>query len=341
MVARLAACLSTVVLGQDIFLAQRAQGCGPEMEVASRTVSNQGKFAVWVKDMEALLWVDSPAFTPAWTGSVVYAYKPSEDKTYEVTRFDTATVGAILPRAAGGVVLAMSRPQGDGVFASTFETMDIDPSSMQGGNLQAIASLPAETKGKFNNGRCDSAGRLWAGTFDYGKEQEQGAKVWTLQRSADGNGHAVNVAIDGLSHPNGYIFSKDGQRLLLSETYRNVVYEYDLSADGSIAGAPKTLVQGRNGEVLIDSICGLADGSFFATNPDPIGKLVHYSAEGSPLCETTVDVPNSHFVASCEFIGEDMYVPSGRNGGSDSGPDGWLYRFKGMGQGLEMPLCDI
>lgn len=341
MFVRVVTCLSAVALGQEVFLAQKKQGCGPQMEVASRTVSNQGKFAVWVKDLEALLWVDSPAFTPAWSGSVVYAYKPSEEKTYEVTRFDTATVGNILPRASGGVVLAVSRPLGGGAFASTFETMDIDAKSLQGSNLQAIASLPAGTKGKFNNGRCDSQGRLWAGTFDYGKEDEQGAKVWTLQRSADGAGYAVDVALEGLSHPNGYIFSKDGSTLLLSETYRNVVYQYALSADGKIAGAPRTLVEGKSGEVLIDSICGLADGTFVASNPDPIGKLVYYSADGYPLCEMTVDVPNSHFVASCEFVGEDMYVPSGRNGGSDAGPDGWLYRFRGMGEGLEMSLCDV
>jgi sugar lactone lactonase YvrE len=323
---------------QDVFLAKTAGGCGPSPEVVSKTVSNQGKFAVWDESLQALLWVDSPAFTPAWSGSIVYGFRPSDGETYEVMRFETDTVGTVLPRKAGGLVLGISRPNGDGSFASSFETMDVDTATLQGSNLQQIASLPGDTKGKFNNGKCDPEGRLWAGTFDYGKESEQSAKVWVLKHGNDGL--ELSVAADGLSHPNGYVFTNDG-KLLLSETFRNVVYEFEYSSESTQLGTPKILVQGRPGEELIDSICGLADGSFFATNPDPIGKLVRYNAAGESLCETNVDVPNSHFVASCAFVGEDMFVPSGRNGGSDSGPDGWLYRFSAMGKGEDVTPCDV
>jgi sugar lactone lactonase YvrE len=323
---------------QDVFLAKKASGCGPLPEVASKTVSNQGKFAVWDERLQALLWVDSPAFTPAWSGSIVYGFRPSDGETLEVMRFETATVGTLLPRKAGGLVLGISRPNSEGGFVSSFETLDVDASTLKGSNLQQIASLPGDTKGKFNNGKCDPEGRLWVGTFDYGKEAERAAKVWVLKPGD--NGPELSVAVDGLSHPNGYIFTGTG-KLLLSETYDNVVYEFDYSPESTSLGIPEVLVQGKAGEELIDSICGLADGSFFATNPDPIGKLVRYSAAGETLCETTVDVPNSHFVASCAFVGEDMYVPTGRNGGSDSGPDGWLYRFGGMGEGEVVTPCDV
>jgi len=323
---------------QDVFLAKLTGDCGPSPDVVSKTVSNQGKFAVWDERLQALLWVDSPAFTPAWSGSVVYGFRPSDGQTFEIMRFETATVGTLLPRKAGGLVLGISRPQGNGGFVSTFETMDVDPASLKGGNLQQIASLPGDTKGKFNNGKCDPEGRLWVGTFDYGKEEEKAAKVWVLKRG--NNGPELNVAVDGLSHPNGYIFTGDG-KLLLSETYHNVVYEFEYSRETAALGASRVLVQGRSGQDVIDSICGMADGSFFATNPDPIGKLVRYSASGESLCETTVDVPHSHFVASCAFVGEDMYVPTGRNGGGESGPDGWLYRFGGMGRGEVATPCDV
>lgn len=326
------------VSAQDVFLAKTTGDCGPSPEVVSQTVSNQGKFAVWDESLQALIWVDSPAFTPAWSGSIVYGFRPSDGQTVEVMRFDTATVGVALPRKAGGLVLGISRSNGDGSYASSFETLDVDAATLKGSNLQQIASLPGDAKGKFNNGKCDPEGRLWAGTFDYGKEEEQSAKVWVLKQGD--NGPELSVAADGLSHPNGYIFTGDG-KLLLSETFRNVVYEYEYSSESSMLGTPKVLVQGNAGQELIDSICGLADGSFFATNPDPIGKLVRYSAAGEAMCETTVDVPNSHFVASCAFVGEDMFVPSGRNGGSDSGPDGWLYRFSGMGQGEVVTPCEV
>merc|ERR1719453_1886166 len=146
------------------------------------------------------------------------------------------------PRKNGGLVLGISRPNGDGSYASTFETLSVDTATLKGSNLQQIASLPGDTKGKFNNGKCDPEGRLWAGTFDYGNEQEQSAKVWVLKQGNDGP--ELSVAVDGLSHPNGYIFTDDG-KLLLSETFRNVVYEYDVVRDFPQLGTPKVLVQGK------------------------------------------------------------------------------------------------
>merc|ERR1712151_173321 len=134
--------------------------CSKKPEVASTAVANQGKFAVWHSLLEALLWVDSPAFTPAWTGSIIYAFKPSNNKTYTVIRFDAAIVGSVMPRKGGGVVLAISEPHGGG-YTSSFQTMDIDAGTLQGTNLVHLATLPLDTKGKFNNGNCDPAGRFW------------------------------------------------------------------------------------------------------------------------------------------------------------------------------------
>lgn len=313
--------------------------CGKEAEVVSKTVSNQGKFAVWHDALQALLWVDTPAFTPAWSGSIIYAFRPKEDKTYTVSTFDKATVGALMPRKSGGVVIAISRPQSNGM-TSTFEAMDIDNSTLAGSTLRVLATLPTDTKGKFNNGNCDTEGRLWAGTFEYGKESDLQGKVWILERK--GKEYDVKVGIDGVAHPNGLIFSPDGSQLLFSDTFHNVVYRYKLSA-GKIDGAGEKLVEGKQGEALIDSMCGLTDGSFYVMNPNPIGKISYYSADGSLNCDGHVSAPNSHFMASCAFAPNagEMYVPTGRNGGGSSGPDGWLYRFSNVHGGMAPTPCDI
>merc|ERR1719162_246962 len=79
--------------------------CQKPLETVSTAVANQGKFAVWHDLLQVLLWVDSPAFTPAWAGSVIYAFKPKENKTFIVTTFDADIVGSVMPRKAGGVVL--------------------------------------------------------------------------------------------------------------------------------------------------------------------------------------------------------------------------------------------
>jgi len=313
--------------------------CGKEAEVVSKTVSNQGKFAVWHDALEALLWVDTPAFTPAWSGSIIYAFRPKDNNTYTVMTFDTATVGAVMPRKGGGVVIAISRPQSNGMV-STFETMDIDESTLVGSTLRVLATLPSDTKGKFNNGNCDIEGRFWAGTFDFGKESELQGKVWVLE--GNGGEYDAKVAIDGVAHPNGLIFSPDGSHLLFSDTFRNTVYRYTLSA-GKIDGAAEELVVGTSGESLIDSMCGLTDGSFYVMNPNPIGKISYYNADGSLNCDGHVSAPTSHFMASCAFAPNagEMYVPTGRNGGGSSGPDGQLYRFSNVHGGIAPTPCDI
>merc|ERR1712217_957238 len=87
---------------------------------------------------------------------------------------------------------------------------------------------------------------------------------------------------------------------LFSDTFHNVVYRYSLSA-GRIDGAAEKLVVGKPGEALIDSMCGLTDGSFYVMNPNPIGKISYYNADGSLNCDGHVSAPTSHFMASCAF----------------------------------------
>ena len=71
-------------------------------------MSNQGKFSFWSVPLSALLWVDAPAFTPAWRGSIIRAYDPRTNATHDVYTFESDVVGALMPvsqeaaPAAGG-----------------------------------------------------------------------------------------------------------------------------------------------------------------------------------------------------------------------------------------------
>lgn len=354
-IGKLMACAALVktVTAQDLFLEARQVlneietmkqtngeiDCGFTFETASKTVSNQGKFAVWHEALQALFYVDSPAFTsPAWQGSIVRAYKPSEDKLYEVYRCDTCTIGSVMPRKAGGVVLAVSAQDGDG-YTSTVETMEVDPISFKGGALQKVADIPRETKGKFNNGNCDPHGRLWLGTFDYGKESEHQGKVWVVENTEDGVN--VRIGFDQLGHPNGLVWNNDGTELLFSRTFSNKVFRYKYSVADGTASDPVEVVAGDSKNDLFDSICGFSDGSFLVTEPG-FSKLKHYSADGSLKCSQQLPGwSDGKFVASCAFGSGDLYVPTGRNGGDSSGPYGWLYRVKNVAGGIVSHVCDI
>jgi sugar lactone lactonase YvrE len=321
--------------------------CSKVPEVAGRTVANQGKFAVWDASLEALLYVDSPACLPAWKGSIVYAFRPSDGSTHEVITFAEATVGSIMPRReAGGVLLAITDSG-----TSTIRTMEINRETLKGSNMQVVATLPADTEGKFNNGNCDPEGRYWAGTFNYQHEESSPGKLWVLQPDEDGHGYRAEVGLDNIGHPNGMFWRKNGTEVLVPRSYLNEIERYAYSADGRIVSKPSVLARNpASGSAsddphakLFDSMCGFEDGSFLVTGPH-YGVLRYFDAGGDHLCD--IQVPNiapSTFVASCAFVGDDLYIPTGSNNcdGERGGPAGWLYRIRGVAGGVQASTCDV
>jgi len=303
-----------------------SSGCGDPVAIASSdTVSNQGKFSVWHADLDALFWVDSPAYTDGgWKGSIIYAFRPSDSKTFTVMTLDADIVGSVMPRKSGGIVLAITKDDGG---ASSFNALDVDPETFVGSNLVELASLPAGSPGKFNNGNCDPAGRYWAG-------QNGGSSVWVLERSGDS--YNVRKGIDNVWHANGLVWSKDGTQLLFSDTGRNQVVKYDYSVETGMATNGMTFIQGSSG--LLDSMCGLEDGSLVIAEPHS-SQLQRFSPDGQLSC--SISVP-SDFVAACAFTPSgDLYIPTGRNGSPATGPAGWLFKTSGLGPGLQPTPCDV
>jgi sugar lactone lactonase YvrE len=341
----------SVVSAQDVFLAQRvyetsavavnlsasvsgptSSGCGGKPTPASTdTVSNQGKFAVWHKDLDVLLWVDSPAFTQgAWAGSIVYAFRPSDSKTFIVAKYDEDIVGSVMPRKSGGIVMAISKVSG-GQFDSAFYSMDVDPHTFQGSNLVKLAALPAGSPGKFNNGNCDPIGRYWAGTYC---PNGGSCSVWVLERSS--NGYNVRKGISDVAHPNGLLWNMNGTELSFSNTGMNAVFKYPYSLKTGTISEGKRFIQG--GGALLDSMCGLEDGSLIIANPGS-SQLQRFTPAGEASCIIPVE---SDFVAACTFHPNgDLYIPTGRNGGSAAGPAGWLFKTSGLGRGIQPTACDV
>merc|ERR1719316_913960 len=209
-----------------------------------------------------------------------------------------------MPRKDGGIVMAISKASGtrDEEYSSAFYSMDVDAQTFKGSNLEMLASLPAGSPGKFNNGNCDPQGRYWAGTYC---PSGGSCSVWVLERS--GNGYNVRKGISDIQHPNGLIWNKAGTELLFSNTGANAVFKYPYSLkDGTISEGTR-FIQG--GGALLDSMCGLEDGSLIITNPGS-SQLQRFSPEGEEQCTIPVE---SNFVASCAFHPNgDLYIPTGR-----------------------------
>ena len=80
-------------------------------------------------------------------------------------------VGTVVKRQSGGLVVALH---------NGFAHIDLRTERMVPLGEDPEHAIPAN---RFNDGKCDPAGRLWAGTMDFGGARDQGALYCPRRRS--------------------------------------------------------------------------------------------------------------------------------------------------------------
>ncbi len=200
-----------------------------------------GEGPIWDADANVLWWVDIMS-------SELYAYDPQtgENRKWNVGQH----VGTVVQRAAGGLMLAVQ----DGFAA-------FDPAS---GALEMLADPEANLPGnRFNDGKCDPAGRFWAGSMAYEDQSEQGS-VYRMDTD-----HSVHRMIGDIGISNGIIWSLDARTMYYTDSLDFAIraYDYD-AATGGIS----------NERVIIDipKAMGFADG--FTIDEEGMLWVAHYGA---------------------------------------------------------------
>jgi sugar lactone lactonase YvrE len=163
-------------------------------------VSQWGEGPIWHQDR--LLYVDIEAHK-------ILAFYPAtgEEKTWDVGQ----RVGAVVPRESGGLVWC-----GDTGFHFLDETTGIStPISDPEPNLP---------DNRFNDGKCDPAGRFWAGTICLKKRQE--AALYCLATDL-----SVTHKFGPVTNSNGIVWSRDGSTLFYIDTPSKKVraFDYDVA----------------------------------------------------------------------------------------------------------------
>ena len=151
-----------------------------DVELVVDAHAEVGEGPIWRASTGTLLWVDI-------LGSTLHEFDPStgRDAVTDVGQ----PVGTVVPRRSGGVVLAL---------ADGFVAMSDD------GAFTRLADVEAENPAvRMNDGKCDSRGRLWAGTMPFDEERPIGA-LWCLE--AD---HSVRRILGGTKVSNGIVWSHD------------------------------------------------------------------------------------------------------------------------------------
>ena len=97
--------------------------------------------------------------------------------------------------------------------------------------LHALAPVEAHPSNhRCNDGKCDSAGRFWVGTYTAGATRPAD---WLFRIDAGG---ALERAAGPFNCANGPAFSPSGEIAYCVDSYGKVVYRYDLASTGELSG---------------------------------------------------------------------------------------------------------
>lgn len=245
-----------------------------------------GEAPLWHAREQRLLWVDIEAGT-------LHRFDPADgsDRALAISQ----PIGAVVPRRSGGVMLALE--QGFAAF---------DPDT---GALTLLADPEADRPdNRFNDGKCDPAGRFWAGTINRHREPRTAA-LYCLDTDL-----TVRRMLGGLTNSNGLCWSLDQQTFYHIDTPTRQVSAFDYRVETGRIRNRRTVVSippemGKPDGMTIDTegmlwIALFRGGCVGRWNPRD-GRLLQ-----------TVSVPASQ-VTACAFGGAELatlYITTARAG---------------------------
>ncbi|MFC8832022.1 SMP-30/gluconolactonase/LRE family protein [Streptomyces griseoincarnatus] len=274
-------------------------------DVAVRAEAELGEGATWDPATGRLLWIDI-------LNSRVHTYDPATGR--RTVRRTEQHVGAVKPRAGGGLVLNLR----DGVGLldpdDTFRWLHREPVAGRRGNDAAVAP----------------DGSLLAGTMRYDEASGGG----TLSQ-VTGDGTAT-VLLDDVTVSNGTGWSPDGRLMYYIDTPTRRVDVFDFGGDGTIAGR-RPLAEIEEGAGFPDGLTVDADGCVWVALWDG-GAVRRYTPSGE--LDRVIELPVPR-VTCCAFGGQgltDLYVTTARVGLTAPHPlAGSLLVVPGAGKGVAQP----
>jgi sugar lactone lactonase YvrE len=251
------------------------------IEVAVKLDMSLGESPVWSVARQTLYWTDI-------NNGHVYAWRPQAGGAPTRTELGEK-VGCVALDEAGLVAAAAS-----GILRLP-----------ENGEPERLADNPEWVKerrqagqgNRFNDGRCDAAGRLWVGTID-ADESSPSAALYCLDKGE------LTPRLTGLGISNGLAFSPDRRWLYHTDSLSRRILRYPFDLDSGSLGEGETWVDlerlGLPG--VPDGAAVDSEGCYWSALYDG-GRIVRFSPEGELVAEHPVPCPHPTMVA---FGGADL-----------------------------------
>jgi sugar lactone lactonase YvrE len=168
---------------------------------------------------------------------------------------------------------------------------------------------PEEPLGnRFNDGKCDSAGRFWAGTMDFACEARTGA----LYRY-DPDGSCVRHEM-GFAVTNGPTWSRDERTMYFNDTVERRVLAFDFDVASGALSNRREWLRFADGDGFPDGMTTDSAGRLWLAHWGGACVSCHDPVSGAELGR--IALPTSH-ITNCAFGGADLrtlFVTSARFG---------------------------
>jgi len=258
-------------------------------ELVLDTKSELGEGAIWNYKTGELIWVNIK-------GEILNFYNPKTESNREM--FTGQMIGTVVPAESGKVMVALQ----NGIYSyapdSGAKKLIVDPEADKPDN-------------RFNDGKCDPAGRFWVGTMSLVGAKNAGA-LYRLDADS-----TIRKMIDGVGISNGIVWLADKTKMYYIDTPTRKVMGYDYDNETGDISNPKVAVEIPDGIGYPDGMTidkkdnlwvALWGGSAVACFNPENGELLR-----------KIEVPAKN-VTSCTFGGDDLgtlYITTARESTSD------------------------
>ncbi len=256
----------------------------PELLVEKDALVGEG--SIWHVDEQVLYWVDILSHE-------LYVYDPANGSHRIIATCQS--VGTVVVRKSGGLVVALH---------NGFAHLDLDSEKITPLGTDPERTIPAN---RFNDGKCDPAGRLWAGTMEFKGAKGQGA-LYCFDTD-----HSVSKKISSVSVSNGIVWTADYRTMYFIDSGLNNVRAYDYDIDSGDIGNERVVAQNEDAGVF-DGMAIDAEGMLWIAVYGGSCVKRYNPQDGALLRELQLPMDN---VTSCAFGGanlDELYVTSACQG---------------------------
>ncbi|MDA4123582.1 MAG: SMP-30/gluconolactonase/LRE family protein [Thaumarchaeota archaeon] len=259
-------------------------------EIASNIRAELGEGPSWDAEKKVLYWVDI-------SGGVVYVHTPNDPNDKLVQR--VKDVGCVVPRKGGGLAVASQHA----LYGLDLQGKTLTPLTEQ------VETDKAENR--FNDGKCDPAGRFWAGTMDGRPTRSPIGAFYVLEK-----GRKLKKVLSDITVSNGMGWSPDNKTMYYidSPTRKVSAFDYALSTGEiknrrTVVDFAQTQQQGNPDGMAVD-----AEGMIWVAHWGG-GRVTRWNPSNGKLLDTII-IPADQS-SSCCFGGDnldELYITSARKG---------------------------